>query len=460
MQAGAMYATSSQNHKVLVLGAGFVSAPLIDYLTKHNDTAVTVASNIKQEVKNMSGKFKHASPIVLDILKETDRLTELVKGHDLVISLLPHTIHPPIAKLCIENKKNFVTASYVSPQIKELEKSALDAGISIVMEVGVDPGIDHMLAMQCFHDIKERGGNVSSFVSWCGGLPSPEDSENPLKYKFSWSPAGMLQSAMAGSRYLKDGKVIEMAEGGDNYKYGRQDISFMPGFHLEGFPNRDSIKYKDQYEIQEADTVFRGTLRYDGFVDSIIGLQQLGIVSSEMNSMLDEDSPDISWKQFISHILGGGSDISEEDLQQLVYKCVDENDHRLQTIIGLGLLSENIVPKLKSPLQSLAAHLATKLTYGNDERDMIVLRHEVIGQFNKGKTEHHNIDLVVYGEPAGYTAMAATVGYPCAIAARMVLLNKIETKGVVTPLKKAVYKPLLKELKRLGIKPKISITTN
>uniref|UniRef100_H2Y799 Uncharacterized protein n=1 Tax=Ciona savignyi TaxID=51511 RepID=H2Y799_CIOSA len=477
LQAGAMYATSSQNHKVLVLGSGFVSAPLIDYLTRHNDTAGTrwylvhyghqivtqsntphpPASNEHDEVKKLASNFHRAIPVHLDVVNESQRMEELVQGHDLVVSMLPYTMHPRVADLCINHGKNFVTASYVSPAISALhERNSSASGVSIVMEVGLDPGIDHMLAMQCFEDIQQRGGKVTSFVSWCGGLPAPEDSDNPLKYKFSWSPVGVLLSAMNGSRCLRDGRVVEMAAGGDNYMHATQPVKFMPGFRLEGFPNRDSIKYKGQYGIEEATTVFRGTLRYEVGESVVGGMRWVVRGTWWVTSVVGGTGWVVRGTGLVSRLLSADEDISDEQLYGLVSEKVGGNDHRLQTIVGLGLLDNTMVTKSKTPLQSLAHHLSTQLSYGPDERDLVVLRHEVIGEF-MGRKEEHHIDLVVYGEKRGYTAMAASVGFPCAIAARMLLLNKVESKGVATPLQPAIYKPLLKELRRLGFRPKIKV---
>ncbi|CAK8688911.1 unnamed protein product [Clavelina lepadiformis] len=459
-QEGAMWRTSTENHKVLVLGAGFVSEPLIDYLTKHNDTAVTVVSSQPHEVKRLLRKYKHTSPIHLDVKNEQARLEELIKGHDLVVSLLPYTLHPDVASLCIAHKKNMVTASYVSPAMKKLHDSALDAGISVVMEVGLDPGLDHMLAMECFDDITARGGEISSFISWCGGLPAPEASDNPLRYKFSWSPMGVLMVTLAPSKYLMNGQIVEMEEGGDNYRKGCLPISFMPGFNLEGLPNRDSTSYKDAYGLKDAHTVFRGTLRYKGYADAIIGLQNLGIVSLQPSPVLAEGIPSLSWKQFISKTLDADEDISAEDLRDLVFNTVEQKESRLAVIEGLGLLSDTSVHAgCETPMEALAHHLLSKLTFGEGERDVIIMRHEVEAIFKNGKTEQHSVDLVEYGIPNGYTAMAKTVGYPCAIAARMLLLGKIQDKGMITPLKKQIYQPLLKELRRLGIQSKTNVVS-
>nr|CAB3219604.1 alpha-aminoadipic semialdehyde synthase, mitochondrial-like [Phallusia mammillata] len=455
---GAMYATSSKNHKVLLLGSGFVSGPVVEYLTSHKDTAVTVASAVQQELKQMSLKNKYINPVLLDVNKERQRLDELVKGHDLVVSLLPYTLHPDVTTLCIKHHKNMVTASYVSPPMRSLEQSAIDADISIVMEVGVDPGIDHMLAMECFDQIKNRDGEVSSFVSWCGGLPAPESSDNPLKYKFSWSPAGVLMVTLAPSRYLQNNQIIEIDGEGENYRKGVLPINFMPGFNLEGLPNRDSLKYKDEYGLDSAHTVMRGTLRYKGFAKTAVALLDLGLVNMDPHPLLNENAPTHTWKSFMGSLLGANhNNITTDELKNLILQTVDQEC--LQAIEGLGLLSDSPVKKAGNTLQALASQLSSKLPYEKGEKDVVILRHEIEGNFRNGNKETHNVDMVVYGDD-GYTAMSKTVGYPCAIAARMMLLGKIEKKGLVTPLKSQIYQPLLKELRRLGIQSKTTVKTN
>lgn len=459
VQSGAMSVSHGKKYKVLVLGAGFVSGPVLEYLTRRNDTAVTVASHKQSEIADLSGKYGDTNPILMNAGQETERLVELIKGHDLVISLLPYTMHVPVAETCIEQKKNLVTASYVSEQIKALHNRAVDAGVTIGMEFGLDPGIDHMLAMQCFDEIKRSGGEVSSFISWCGGLPSPEDSDNPLRYKFSWSPQGVLMVTLAPAKYLQNGKLIERAEGGENYRKPPHEIHGFPGFNLEGIPNRDSIKYAKEYGIESVETILRGTLRYKGFADAVIGLQQLGLIDMTQNDLLQADSPDITWKQLIPRILSERrEDVSDEDLQTIIYDQVDQEVTRLKAINQLGLMSDEPVAKVGTPMNALAEHLSRKLAYGPDERDMVIMRHEVVGKY-PDRTEQHNVNLVMYGQPGHHTAMAAGVGYPCAILARMMLQGKVEDKGIVTPLKPQIYEQVLLKLRELGIKAKSEVIT-
>ncbi|XP_039264395.2 alpha-aminoadipic semialdehyde synthase, mitochondrial-like isoform X1 [Styela clava] len=459
VQTGAMSISDGKKYKVLVLGAGFVSRPVLEYLTRRNDTAVTVASNKQSEIADLSGKYGDTNPILMNAGEEKARLVDLIRGHDLVISLLPYTMHAPVAETCIEQKKNLVTASYVSEQIKALHNRAVDAGVTIGMEFGLDPGIDHMLAMQCFDEIKRKGGEISSFISWCGGLPAPEDSNNPLRYKFSWSPQGVLMVTLAPAKYLYNGELIERSEGGENYRKPPHEIHGFPGFNLEGIPNRDSIKYAKEYGIESVDTILRGTLRYKGFADAVVGLQQLGLIDMTQNDYLQPDSSDITWKQLIPKLLNDQrEEISDEELQAMVYDQVDQEVTRLKAINQLGLMTDEPVAKAGTPMSALAEHLSRKLAYGPDERDMVIMRHEVVGKYSD-RTKQHNVNLVMYGQPGHHTAMAAGVGYPCAILARMILQGKVDDKGIVTPLRSQIYEKVLSKLRELGIKAKSEVIT-
>lgn len=247
--------------KALVLGAGYVSAPVIEYLTRDKDLGVTVAAAIKAEADAVAMAHQRTEPVLLDVNERPDKLADLIKSHDIVVSLLPWTLHPTIAKAAIAAKTNMVTASYLSEGIKDLHQDAVDAGVTIVNECGVDPGIDHFLAMECFDNVHDGAGKIESFVSFCGGLPAPENSDNPLGYKFSWSPRGALLNMLSGARYLEDGVVVDIEDNG-GLMDAANSMDFLPGFSLEGYPNRDSTIYTDLYGIREAHTVLRGTLRY------------------------------------------------------------------------------------------------------------------------------------------------------------------------------------------------------
>uniref|UniRef100_G3SF76 Aminoadipate-semialdehyde synthase n=1 Tax=Gorilla gorilla gorilla TaxID=9595 RepID=G3SF76_GORGO len=233
--------------KVLVLGSGYVSEPVLEYLSRDDVKIYFTLTYLK----------------IMDICKQEEKLGFLVAKQDLVISLLPYVLHPLVAKACITNKVNMVTASYITPALKELEKSVEDAGITIIGELGLDPGLDHMLAMETIDKAKEVGATIESYISYCGGLPAPEHSNNPLRYKFSWSPVGVLMNVMQSATYLLDGKVVNVA-GGISFLDAVTSMDFFPGLNLEGYPNRDSTKYAEIYGISSAHTLLRGTLRYKG----------------------------------------------------------------------------------------------------------------------------------------------------------------------------------------------------
>jgi len=452
---GAMMTDASDKHKVLVLGAGYVSHPVIDYVTRYNDTVVTVASAIPDEVDKMSSRnFRNTSPVLLDVLKEKERLEDLIKGHDVVVSLLPYTMHYDIAEVCVEHKKHFVTASYVCKPIQGLHQKAMDAGVKIVMEMGVDPGVDHMLAMKSFDDIKDAGGKIKSFISFCGGLPAPEDSGNPLRYKFSWSPEGVLRVVLAATKYLSNNQIVERPAG-KSYQMGIMPVDFMPAFNLEGLPNRDSVQYKDQYGLKDAHTVIRGTLRYKGYTDMICALQNLGLIDVNDHPLL-QTNKQLTWNNFMMGLTGTST---LKELSNKVLEAAKDDENILEGLKSLGVLGDTLVGNKQTPISALAELLEKNLSYQPGERDLVLMRHEIVGELPDGKTVKHDIDLALYGESdGGYTAMAKGVGYPCGVATRMVLLNEIEDNGVVIPLQKSVYSPILKRLNKLGIVPKTKIS--
>uniref|UniRef100_A0A3B3ZUY8 Uncharacterized protein n=1 Tax=Periophthalmus magnuspinnatus TaxID=409849 RepID=A0A3B3ZUY8_9GOBI len=404
--------------RVLMLGTGYVSGPVVEYLTRDDKTQVTVgeSSVMLRQAEELAAKYPNTIPVVLDAGSQEGHLDSLIKDHDLVISLLPYTLHPMVAKHCIQRKKNMVTASYLSPDMKELESSALEAGITIVNEMGLDPGIDHMLAMECIDQANADGCTVESYISFCGGLPAPECSDNPLRYKFSWSPYGVLMNTISTAVYLKDGEVVTIPAGGSLME-SATEMDFFPGFNLEGYPNRDSTKYAEPYGIQSAHTLLRGTLRFKAWQRGVKAV----IFPAELLNGLHEG-----------------------------YSIVNAL-FRVVFCGRFGMLSDEVVPHADSVLGALTKHLEAKLSFGKGERDMIVMRNDLGLRHPTGELETKHISLVVYGDPNGFSAMAKTVGYPAAIAARMLLDGEIRSKGLVIPMTKEIYGPALARLKEEGI---------
>ncbi|XP_014245986.1 alpha-aminoadipic semialdehyde synthase, mitochondrial isoform X2 [Cimex lectularius] len=445
--------------RVLVLGAGRVCAPLVEYLNRDPNLHITLGSSVRDEVDSISRGKRRIEPVLIDIKERPDHLASLVGSADVVVSLLPYQLHHIVAEVCINRNTNMVTASYLTPDMAALHDKAKEAGITVVNEVGLDPGIDHLLAMECIDEVHQAGGKVESFVSYCGGLPAPECSDNPFRYKFSWSPRGVLLNTLANAKYLRDSKTVEIEAGGSLMENAK-DLFFLPGFALEGFPNRDSIRYAHLYGIAaEAHTVFRGTLRFRGFVNTIVGLQKLGLMDVNPHPALHPNGPEITWREFVCNLVGLSTlDVFYENLKNKVIEKVGEE--KTNSIENLGLLDDVPITKLTTPLDTLCQYLVCKLALGERERDVVVLRHDVGILWPNGNRELRGITLVEYGQINGPTAMARTVGLPAAITAKMVLDGEIQEKGMVLPFSPDIYRPMLARLRKEGIQASENVTTH
>ncbi|XP_038608296.1 alpha-aminoadipic semialdehyde synthase, mitochondrial [Tachyglossus aculeatus] len=435
--------------KVLLLGTGYVSGPVVEYLSRGGDINITVGSDMKEQLELLAKKHD-INPITLDIGKQGEKLASLVKNQDLVISLLPYALHPVVAKACIASKVNMITASYITPAMKELEKSVQDAGITVIGELGLDPGLDHMLAMETIDKAKEVGATIESYISFCGGLPAPEHSNNPLRYKFSWSPLGVLLNIIQPATYLRNGKIVNVA-GGLSFLDSVASMDYFPGLNLEGYPNRDSTKYAEIYGIQSAHTLLRGTLRYKGYAKTLSGFVKLGLINKDACPSLSPDAPPVTWKELLCGMVGIAPSSGRGILKDAVYEKLGRDDDQLEAVEWFGLLGDEQVPRAESIVDAFSKHLVMKLSYGPGEKDMILMRDRFGIRHPSGHLEDKTIDLVVYGEVNGFSAMAKTVGLPAAMAARMLLDGEIQVKGLVGPFTKEIYGPILERIKAEGI---------
>lgn len=288
--------TSEEGRKhVLILGAGMVSAPVVEYLYRDEKISINVCSHLKEESDRLASKYPGVKSTYLNVTENPSHLCELCQQSDVVISLLPYALHGIVAEHCIEGKTHLVTASYITDHVRSLHDLALKSGVTILNEVGLDPGIDHFLALECIKEIHDKGGSIESLISYCGGLPAPEHSNNSLRYKFSWSPRAALLNTLSAAKYLSRGQVVEILGGGDLMS-APKDLNFLPGFALEGFPNRDSTQYGDLYGLgANVNTLFRGTIRYKGFTECIRAIQLLGLIDTEPHPMLHPNGPDVTW---------------------------------------------------------------------------------------------------------------------------------------------------------------------
>lgn len=343
-----------------------------------------------------------------------------------------------------------VTASYLSDQIKSLHNDAVSAGVTILNEIGLDPGIDHLLALECIQDAHSLGGRITSFESFCGGLPAPEFSDNPLRYKFSWSPRGALLNTLSSARYLRKGQIVEINAGG-NLMSAAKDLDFLPGFSLEGFPNRDSTQYAKLYGLEEAVTLLRGTIRFKGFAQAAKALQFIGLMDPNSHPCLHHQGPDITWRHLICNLLGlEDTDMFYDNLKNKITERTG-SEYAVDILEELGLLDDAGVVKMDTPLDTLTHYLSTKLALGKDERDLVILRHEIGIAWPDNRKEIRGVNLVVYGELNGHSAMAKTVGLPAAIATKMILDGEIQDRGVILPFAQEVYRPILSRLRAEGI---------
>lgn len=427
--------------KILVLGAGMVARPLVRYLLKQG-FYVTVASRTLIKAEKIVNNHPKGTAQELDINNET-KLTEEIKNSDLVLSLLPYIYHVKIAKLCIKYGKNMVTTSYVSNEMRALDNLAKLANIIILNEVGLDPGIDHMSAMKIIHDVKNNNGKIMSFISSCGGLPAPDANTNPFGYKFSWSPRGVVLAAKNSASYLKDGIVVNVPGEELFANYSFKKIEGIG--ELEAYPNRDSLQYIKIYNIPNVKTMQRCTFRYPGWCDTWKKISELGLLDEKV-----ENLEGMTYKDFLKKLVKYKE---ENNLEKKVanYLNIDENSKIIKNFEYLDLFSDKQIPiKEESALDILTALLLEKLQYEKGERDMVILHHEFIAEYENLK-ERITSTLIDFGIPGGDTSMARTVGLPAAICAKLIAEEKINIKGVHIPVLAEIYEPVLKELELKGI---------
>nr|ANM86833.1 saccharopine dehydrogenase [Stygiella incarcerata] len=443
--------------RILVLGSGFVATALVKHFCRRPDQSLTIASNILEDAKQLAAiESKQCTAVFLDVSDEP-ALAKLIREHDIVVSLIPWTLHPIVARLCVQEKVNMVTASYITPTLQEFDLPAKEANIAIFNEIGFDPGLDHLGAMSIIDDVLDHGGKVESFVSMAAGLPVVEHADNPLGYKFSWSPKGVLLAAVSPAQYLKDGEVVKV-EGGRTY-YGAKDMpaDMFRGLRLEGVPNRDSIQFKEPYKLHDAHTILRGTMRFPGFATMIVCFSEMNLLSQDPCEELSKKG--LKWNEFVASQMGCAVGDVKNVLKSRLEKVWGDDKRRLREAFRglewLEIMGDTIVPAdKKQPIDALCAVLEEKLAFNDGERDLLLLHHEFIVDFD-GRKERRTSKIIVSGDPYGMdgsiSAMSRLVGVPCAVATEAVLDGAITRKGVFRPTEKEVYLPLLERLKETGI---------
>jgi saccharopine dehydrogenase-like NADP-dependent oxidoreductase len=433
--------------KVLVLGAGLICRPIIRYLLDSGSVEVIQATRTPEKAHGMIAGHPHGRAVALDVTQSEApaMLDELVRQSDLAVSLLPYIYHPMVAEACIRHRKNMLTTSYVSPPMRALEPRVKEAGIVILNEAGLDPGIDHMSAMRVIHDVEKRGGTVTSFRSTTGALPAHESSNNPFGYKFSWSPRGVLLASRNAARWLENGSVVEIPGEKLFENYQLQDVPGAGTF--ENYPNRDSLPYREVYGLKDATTVYRGTYRMPGWCETLRSIVALGWLKDEPVARFGGKS----YRDMTAHLLGvSGDGLAEAVAARLGLPRYAAVVKRLQ---WLGLFSDDaLAPGNADPLTQLNVVMLRKLSMQPQDRDMVVMHHEFTAAYPDGKSEKLTSTLLDYGIRGGDTSVARTVALPAAIAARMILDGKISKPGIFIPVEPSIYGPILDELETLGIK--------
>ncbi len=436
--------------RILIVGAGRSSSALVRYLLEKSgeEQLVVIIADINTEnAEKLVGGHPNGKVIELDIF-DVDARKKAVAESDIVISMLPARFHLEIARDCIEFGKNLVTASYVSKELKELDSKVKEKGLVFMNEVGLDPGIDHMSAMQVIDRIKGSGARMLLFESFTGGLIAPESDDNLWNYKFTWNPRNVVVAGQGGiAKFIQEGK----------YKYipyhklfRRTEFLSIEGYgKFEAYANRDSLNYREVYGLEDALTLFRGTIRRVGFSRAWNIFVQLGMTD---DSYVMQGSEDMTYRDFTNSFLTYKPHDSVE-LKLRHYLKIDQDDVIWDKLLELDLFNDKKKVGLKdaTPAQILQKILMDSWSLKEDDKDMIVMYHK-FGFEKEGRKRQIESSMVVVGEDQTYTAMAKTVGLPVAMACLQILNGRVHTPGVQLPLKKEMYQDVLTELEKHGVR--------
>ncbi len=428
---------------VLMLGAGLVAGPIARYLLDLDDCRLTVASLDRDDARSLIDGHPRGDARSVNVARPED-LDPLIAGADLVISLVPYDYHVGVARLAIGHRVDMVTTSYVSPAMQALDGEARSAGVLILNECGLDPGLDHMSAMRTIRHIRDSGGTVTGFWSACGGLPSPEAADNPWRYKFSWSPRGALLAGLRSARYLEHGRVRHVPHDSLFSHHWSHEVGTLGTFEV--YPNGDALRYVRIYGLDPVRGMFRGTFRYPGWCDTMQAVADLGLLDLETRSWPEGTT---HAELMESYVRPGSEPLAERLARRLRLPPDHEVVRRLE---WAGLLSNDPLPSTDcSPFDMVAACFAKALAYEDGERDMVVLEHRFTTTRPGHPAERIHSRMIVYGDPGGESATSRTVSLPAAVAARMMLAGGLELSGVRLPIEPRIYEPVLDELEALGI---------
>lgn len=433
---------------ILILGAGLSASSMIRYLLNHaeeNDWMLKIVDQDIELVKRKINGHPRGMALSFNALDPHERRPAI--GHsDLVISMLPARFHVEVARDCIDLRVNLITPSYISPEMRALNQDAVESGIVIMNEIGVDPGIDHMSAMRVIHAIQKKGGELLSFKSFCGGLIAPESDTNPWHYKFTWNPRNVVLAGQGGAAcFIQNGEYKYIPY---NRLFGRTERFQIGEFgEFDGYANRDSLSYRETYGIETIPTIYRGTLRRPGYCQGWEVFIELGMTDDAYKMAHSEQ---LTPRTFLNAFLPYNPHLSVEDKLKLFLREDRMWLYPLFESLGIFEKDEQFGFANASPAQLLEKLLVSNWKLEENDKDMLVMYHEF--EF-KWEDKMHKItsSMVNLGEDQTYTSMANTVGLPVAIAAKMILKDEVAEKGVTLPIHPEIYEPLLNELESFGI---------
>ena len=429
--------------KILIIGAGRSATSLIEYLLKNagaHNWEVTVSDVDIKLAQEKIRNFPNATAISFDIRNEEQRRV-VIGQHDLVISMLPAFMHGDVARDCVELGKHMATASYVSADMKALDREAAGKNLLLLNECGLDPGLDHASAMKIIDEIKHKGGEVQSFKSYCGGLVAPESNDNPWGYKFSWNPRNVILAGQGTAQYLQDGELKFIPY---NRLYTQTDVIEMEGYgKFDAYANRDSISYIDVYGLNSIKTMLRGTLRQHGYCKGWNVFIKMGL-TDDTSRITHADT--LNYSSLLASFLPPAKGTLKERMKNFIGNDWDSEIEGMMDYLEL-FSEKHIALSEGSPAQLLQALLEEKWKLKAGDKDMIVMQHQFEYTL-QGTTTLHKLksSLVVTGKDEQNTAMALTVGLPLAITVKNFLTGKFKLSGVQIPIKKEIYEPLLNEL--------------
>jgi len=450
--------------KILLLGSGYVAKPCAEYILRDPGNHLTIACRTLSTAQSLVSQLPQGrtSALSLDVTNTSALNTTISQGDfDLVISLIPYIFHASVIRAALDataqrngKKTHVVTTSYVNEDMRKLDEEAKKLGVVVMNEIGLDPGIDHLYAVKLIDEVHKAGGKIKEFRSYCGGLPAPECGSNPLGYKFSWSSRGVLLALLNNASFLSSNQVIRIS--GRELMKEAKPYYVSPPYAFVGYPNRDSTGFREWYNIPEAGTVVRGTLRYQGFPEFIKALVDMGFLDGNQKDWLKEG---MDWKNVTAKALGAEKADQESLVKKVREVCQFESASEESRIVSglkwIGLFSdEKVVVRAKNLLDILCARLETLMAYEDGERDFVLLQHKFVVEHASGKVDTITSTLEQYGAPVGsggHSAMAVLVGVPCGIATQLVLDGVIKRPGVIQPYDAEICEPIRALVEKEGL---------